>query len=86
MQINLTNVLDPENPSTVTVSVPDGYALAQCPSKGRGSLARWLTALPEGSTMSAWMALYPAWKAGYPRRDMDLIKRNGAWQELVPRA
>lgn len=51
--VNLTKIIDPANPVPCVVAVPDGYALAQVPAHGRGSLARWLAGLPNGTTLTA---------------------------------
>jgi hypothetical protein len=69
--INLTQILDPGNPARCTVVVPDDVALARVPEKGRGSLARWLAKLPNGTRI----------EGVYPSRGRNsaafLVKVNG---------
>lgn len=77
--VNLTHAVNPDARSTVTVGVPDDFALAEVP-KGRGSLACWLARLPNGSTMRATGAAVIPWAGGY-RRDVALVKVAGQWQE-----
>ena len=79
--VNLTLAINPEAGSTVTVGVPDGFALAEVP-KGRGSLACWLARLPEGSTMVAHGAAVIPWQDHY-RRDVALVKAGGQWVEAA---
>lgn len=79
--VNLTNELDPEAGSDVTVSVPDDFALAEVP-KGRGSLACWLAKLPNGSTMVASGSRVIPWADAY-RRNVALVKQNGQWVEAA---
>lgn len=78
--INLTHVLNPDAESTVTVQVPDDFALARVPEHGRGSLACWLARLPNGSRMEAHGATVIPWADHY-RRDVALVKQDGAWIE-----
>lgn len=51
--VDLVQTLNPHVNAYVDVSVPEGFALAQCPPKGRGALARWLAGLPNGSILTA---------------------------------
>jgi hypothetical protein len=80
--VNLTLALHSDAKSTVTVQVPDDFALARVPEKGRGSLACWLARLPNGSRMTAAGAAIVPWHDGY-RRDVALVKQGGQWIEAT---
>lgn len=78
--VNLTQVIDPNNQTSVIVEVPDGFALAKMP-KGRGSLACWLARLPNGSRLSGLDIFRPIpWRDEY-RSCVELVKQDGQWIE-----